>query len=334
MNKPLRPALEAIYKQTAQNQVRRVLGYVVPDPGEDAPPRPPARCVGETGAARHPRRHQRPARRAHPADLDRFGLARAGRDSRNERHGARAPAGAGSARRGHGYRRQPMAKTLWPGYVAEHIDQCRLVDRGLDRGEPASGSRGLERAGAHRCAARESVGTNGFRFVPHGRLDDALHASGRDWAWGQTTLVRLADMTMDLLKRAVMLAPVNDPQTQGVLVQARADLRATLDAITAYSHDLDRFWTDAARRGTPPQRKLSRDPDDPSGSISTGSATNIEDLDPWLAQGVAQLGRCLRRRRRHRPSWRAIQGRDDAVVRPARRACRDRRDRGGAESER
>jgi patatin-related protein len=34
LNKPIRPALEAIYRQTGENQVRRVLAYVVPDPGE------------------------------------------------------------------------------------------------------------------------------------------------------------------------------------------------------------------------------------------------------------------------------------------------------------
>src|SRR5262245_35081535 len=34
LNKPIRPALEAIYRQSAQEEVRRVLAYVVPDPGK------------------------------------------------------------------------------------------------------------------------------------------------------------------------------------------------------------------------------------------------------------------------------------------------------------
>ena len=33
LNKPIRPALEAIYRQSAKEEVRRVLAYVVPDPG-------------------------------------------------------------------------------------------------------------------------------------------------------------------------------------------------------------------------------------------------------------------------------------------------------------
>src|SRR6266550_1364253 len=37
LNKPLRPALQAIYQQPAELQVRRVLAYVVPDPGEPLP---------------------------------------------------------------------------------------------------------------------------------------------------------------------------------------------------------------------------------------------------------------------------------------------------------
>jgi hypothetical protein len=36
LNKPLRPALEAVYRQAADLQVRRVLAYVVPAPGERA----------------------------------------------------------------------------------------------------------------------------------------------------------------------------------------------------------------------------------------------------------------------------------------------------------
>ena len=34
LNKPIRPALDAIYRRTADAQVRRVMAYVVPDPGE------------------------------------------------------------------------------------------------------------------------------------------------------------------------------------------------------------------------------------------------------------------------------------------------------------
>src|SRR4051794_27287356 len=35
-NKPIRPAIDAVYRQSADQQVRRILAYVVPDPGEAA----------------------------------------------------------------------------------------------------------------------------------------------------------------------------------------------------------------------------------------------------------------------------------------------------------
>jgi hypothetical protein len=34
LNKPIRPALEAVYRQTGEFLVRRILAYVVPHPGE------------------------------------------------------------------------------------------------------------------------------------------------------------------------------------------------------------------------------------------------------------------------------------------------------------
>jgi predicted acylesterase/phospholipase RssA len=46
LNKPIRPAIEAVYRQAAAQQVRRVLAYVVPDPGEAPPPAPTLRSRG------------------------------------------------------------------------------------------------------------------------------------------------------------------------------------------------------------------------------------------------------------------------------------------------
>src|SRR5262249_30150420 len=40
LNKPIRPALEAVYRQPGEAQVRRILAYVAPNPGEE--PRPAA----------------------------------------------------------------------------------------------------------------------------------------------------------------------------------------------------------------------------------------------------------------------------------------------------
>lgn len=51
MNKPLDPALDAIAEQSAAEQVRRVLLYVVPDPGE-SPERRPDRLDAPPGLAR------------------------------------------------------------------------------------------------------------------------------------------------------------------------------------------------------------------------------------------------------------------------------------------
>ena len=60
-NQPLRPALRAIFRQPASRQVRRVLAFVVPDPGEavkvdaDACRRPELSEVGIASMIRLPR---------------------------------------------------------------------------------------------------------------------------------------------------------------------------------------------------------------------------------------------------------------------------------------
>ena len=221
LNKPLRPALEAIYKQTAQNQVRRVLGYVVPDPGEAAPRRTPTTVPsGVPGQPPVPVATDvllGVLTRLTSTDSVSRELAEI-RDTNASVRGHRAR--SGSPRRDHGHRRaRTMAETFWPGYLDERIDQAASSIARLDRGEPAARAGGVERAGAHRGLLAGRVGPTASSSCRTASLDDALHATGGAWAWGQTTLVRLADMTMDLLKRAVMLAPVNDPQTQGVARQ-------------------------------------------------------------------------------------------------------------------
>jgi patatin-related protein len=263
LNKPLRPALDAIYQQTAQNQVRRVLGYVVPDPGE-----PPDAATTGSGAAKVDK-----ARPEVPGASDVLlgvltRLSSTDSVSRELGQIRDTNATVRAHRRARGRlslvltRSAAIADTLWKEYIEERIDNAASTAAGLvARGQatrPVNGSAADDQWTLQQLTAdlsRIGRGTPGFGFVPsHDTLDRAVALTGGDWTWGQTTLVRLADMTVDLMKRAVMLARVGSPEQERI-VAARAVVSATLRTVTDYSQDLDDFWI---RKGATGRGTMSR----------------------------------------------------------------------------
>ena len=118
-NKPIRPAIDAVYRQPADQQVRRILAYVVPDPGEAATgPGKPA--VTDLPGAAHVMLGVMTRLRSTDSVADE--LAEIGR--RNARDGAPAarprPAGPDAGRR-RARRSRPTATDLvrsaYPGYL-------------------------------------------------------------------------------------------------------------------------------------------------------------------------------------------------------------------------
>ncbi len=282
LNKPLRPALDAIYSQTAQKQVRRVLGYVVPDPGE--PPTEPATDTVQT-------KTQPPIPVAPDVLLGVLTrLTSTDSVSRELAQIRDTNTAVRSHRRARGRLSLVMAQAaptmvsqLWDGYREERInDAAATISDLIAQGESArvhDTSAMTERWSVQELNAglkRIGKGNPGFGFVPS-QTDpqQAVALAGGAWTWGQTTLVRLSDMTIDLMKRAVMLAPVNSSQ-QEAIVEQRGRVRETLHDIARYNRDLAHFWgVDGPVALPPPPRRLFA-------GAGSGSAANVAELDAWL----------------------------------------------------
>lgn len=251
LNKPLRPALAAIYRQTARHQVRRVLGYVVPDPGEA--PTPSTTQAAVTGGQTRPDVPQAPEvllsvlTRLTSTDSVSRELAEIRDTNASVRTHRRtrdrlSQVLAGSA--------PALADQLWPGYRDERISNAAAtIARLLSAGQAASaaGARWTEQ---ELVAGLERIGADGaFGFVPDDpHLDAAVARSGSNWTWGQTTLVRLSDMTTDLLRKAMVLAPVGGDLQQQI-VDRRDEVRSTIKDIARYERDLGNFWINEGLAG-------------------------------------------------------------------------------------
>jgi patatin-related protein len=235
LNKPIRPALEAIYRQTAGPQVRRVLAYVSPiaevaeqttsNPGSPARPDLPlagevlldvvtrlqtaqsvSRELGEIRSRNAEVRHRRRAR-------DRFATAMIGVADQ-------------------------LSEQAWPGYLEVRADNVARTIAPL----LAAGQRGRSAAGWSQQEMLDALGQVAPSLLPQGTLAEALARTDDAWDWGQTTVQRLADMTVDLLKTAVWLAPLGDP-ARAELVRCRESLAGTLQEIHADRDTLNGYWS-------------------------------------------------------------------------------------------
>jgi len=272
LNKPVRPALEAIYRQPGENQIRRVLAYVVPDPGEaaksDSTAAPDAvnavPLAGEVILSILTRLRSTDSVSRELAEIrDRNVTVRDRRRSRARLSNAMTVAG------------EPLSEQLWQGYMAERMDNAAVtIAHLIAAGEPAGTGAWSEREITD-ALSRFGSGPIGFGFVPRSGLPAALAATGAGWHWGQTTVLRLMDTTVDLLRRALTLAPLNGPEQQ-TFVSARRDLEGVLREIRADNSDLTRFWLDAATgaRGLPPIPTRAASPNT--------SAANVRALDEWI----------------------------------------------------
>lgn len=277
LNKPIRPALEEIYRQTGEFLVRRVLAYVVPHPGEPNIP-------GQDTPAQTPTVPQ--AREVLLGILTRL---RSTDSVARELAEIRSRNADTQARR---RTRDRLAATMttaadqlaggaWDGYVEVRIGlAARTAGRLLAAGQEGGAGRWSERdlvaafqelLQARRADARDPS------FIPSGSLADALGRTGEGWDWGATTVGRLGDMAVDLLKRAVWLAPM-DSAWQRAIVDTRAALAETLEKVRADRGRLDAFWS------TAPAGTTSAGPIPPRQGDTLGSAINRARLAQWLDQ--------------------------------------------------
>ena len=286
LNKPIRPALEAIYRQPGGQQIRRVLAYVVPDPGEPPPPnQPPSSAVtdsaGQQGAVPNAGtvlmgvltrlRSTDSVARELTEIRDRNGAVRQRKRARARLSSALAGGAAAT-----------LVPALWDDYRAERISSAAAtIGRLIAAGQEPDGAGRWSEEEITDALRRQGAG-RGFPFVPKPAQSEALAATDTNWYWGQTTVLRLMDMTTDVFRRGLRIAKPNSDQ-QTALVTARRNLQETIVGVRAERRELDEFWYDAPRRSDDPipsRRGL------PGTTGRNSSASNVSDLERWLVPVV------------------------------------------------
>ena len=252
LNKPIRPALEAVYRQPAERQVRRVLAYVVPDPGAVA-----AASVARDNAAVQVAKGATPSAgqvllATQTRLLSTDSVARELDEIRRRNETARArrtararitAAMAGEA--------GDLAELCWTGYLEERRRNAGRVIAGFI----AESTSDWSRAEVAQAVASRPPGTQSF--VPDGkRFADAAARTGEAWDWGVTTVQRLGAMCIDVLKRALWLAPLEQQGIRGELIAARQQAYQHIAKVRRLTAELDRFWRSLPLEGSPHQMPL------------------------------------------------------------------------------
>ncbi|TCJ12989.1 patatin-like protein [Parasulfuritortus cantonensis] len=227
-NNPLESAIDAIFRQRAEGEVRRVLAYVVPDPGyiPDPPPQDPEQVPSLLGTS----------------------LAALVNIPRVESVSEQLRAIAEHNRRVASQRdtRLLVARSLdWEG--ADRIAESVFPGYRLRRAQSAAdyialalveGAAGQGQALGRRARQRIVDALLEFPRLPWLPDDFAYAEAAGEWRWGLYTLKNVMTMVLDLLRRGVGLVPARrsefaEPAWQG-LVQARRkayDLVAELDRL-------------------------------------------------------------------------------------------------------
>ncbi|MGI5478689.1 patatin-like protein [Streptomyces lavendofoliae] len=284
LNKPIRPALEAVYRQTAQFQVRRLLTYVVPDPGErPAPSSKPARSDDTPGEVPNaPEVLLDVLTRLRSTDSvsrELTEVRRRNEDVQQRRRARDRFAIAMTTTAG------ALSETAWPGYVdvrirhaAQTIGRWMITGQRSDRKERWS-EREIVSYLTQLLGDRRQQPAPASSFIPIG--DSAAKAAkrtGEDWDWGQSTVRRLRDMTVDVLKRAVWLAPTGSEQRRAIVDQ-RQQASTVFKEIQADWGELGDHW---CRVGADlPDRE-----EDELGQVTPASVEQLrhklkEELDIW-----------------------------------------------------
>jgi patatin-related protein len=226
LNQPLRPALRAIFRQPASKQVRRVLAYVVPDPGEavrlepDDPAAVPTLAdIGLASLIRMPRNQsvsaeldeltqhnlrvdaQRRRRRLIAVDLDVDDLA------------------AQSYRQYRGFRADRLADFLF-GLLARGFAALELTDRAFT-GEAPLAERERLRAGL--IAHLESLPPDEF---------PAPGASSADWFTTLAGAEHAVNVLLDLLRSGLGVTEPGDPASEAARRELQELRRQVCEELT------------------------------------------------------------------------------------------------------
>jgi patatin-related protein len=241
-NKPVRPAIDAVYRQPADQQVRRILAYVVPDPGEPATGHGKPAVTDLPGAADvalgvMTRLRSTDSVADELAEIERRNHETAHRRRARDRlaHMLVLAAAPGSTPG------VDLAASAYPGYLeVRRDDTARSVARLLLSAPRSRPWTQRELASEMRDLATESD----FPFIPQDDLETAMNADPQHWRWGQATVRRLGDLVLDVLKRAVWLAPLTDGDRATIVAQ-RGRTHEILRRLRHERAILDDYWRTA-----------------------------------------------------------------------------------------
>ncbi|MBW3591172.1 MAG: patatin-like protein [Actinobacteria bacterium] len=302
MNMPMEPALRSIFEQPAGNEVRRVLTYVNPDPAalseaEAASFGKPPPVTQVLGAALINLPSAQTISRELKDLKDNNAQARIRKALRPELLSAIGlnPDGLGEAL-------FPVYRRIRILHASRNIATEVLVGRRLPEDSPGSNKESKTRRAlsvpawtedeissvfvpdehlGHEEGSVDSAPELRLPFIP----DDLGFTAGQPWRWGLAPVERLAVVALDILKRALYVAPFVDPDAaasptsssdlRGSLREGRELVHGCMMELRAMRREDATFWREQAK-------KL---PDPPSADSKERRAT----LRSWAAASTEQL---------------------------------------------
>ena len=287
LNKPIRPALEAIYRQSATDEVRRVLAYVVPDPGKMAKgssganqdSRPPVPVAGDVLLSMVTRLRTADSVSHELEEIrTRNQRARDRREGRTRIVAALLDGGpSGAAPGSDDESLSPVAVEAWPGYRRV---RARLAGLTIGRiiGEAQSAWSAAEIADAVVRVPRLPFIPSDSDLPPNEGLRQALGKGPADWDWGFTTVERLGALAIDLLKRALWLAPIDAQALRARIRRSRGAVHDVLGELRVQVRKAEEFW-----------RKRVPEGDGPRGAGAP--LERRQQLDDWLRTALEEWRR-------------------------------------------
>lgn len=275
LNKPIRPCLEAVLAQPAERQVRRVLAYINPDPGDPAaiaaadPAHPPtlARVVLDALV-------RLPGAQSVSAELE--DLTGHNRHIRGQRLLRTELVGLLPQDPG------PLARQMYPAYRA--VRRRRELAAIAISVATATASGGPTLTSGARGWAPEEILEALERSADLPMLLPATYDEAREPGsfsrWGLPAFERLGATVLDLTKRALWIVPLgpDGQDLRGTLRAMRGLLHGYLLTLRGFRDDVSRFWAAMATElGSPPAQAAERS------SILDGWVTTVTEQWPLAA---------------------------------------------------
>ncbi|GGL12347.1 patatin-like protein [Planomonospora parontospora] len=233
LNRPVEPALAAIYRQPAERQVRRLLMYVNPAPAP-AGPEEPARhdappVLGDVLEALF----RLPFEQSVAEELRRI------EESNARVRGRRAERPALL-----GVLDCALAARLMPEYARAQTrrEAARIHAAAVRAGDREAGWRRDEfEAALTACAGAHDV----VRQVPAGLPGD--DPATADWDWGFEAIEQVGEIAVDVLKRAIWLAPLPDRELRRRLRERRRELHDAIADLAEARREEEGAWSGRVR---------------------------------------------------------------------------------------